>query len=274
MSLTASDVSSLTRSLSDWEYAEYGACAFVAIACAGEYIADFTDWLTAGDDWRKGQLAKRSTLLLIVSLAVELFCLVQTNSISGQLIGSLSDKATNAATKAQSALDKSGTAEARADGATAKADAVSKQYDDLLAKHTSAETEITELKAARLPRRLSSNQKAILRKRVARFAIKNIVVSCVNGGAEAFDFAQDFVDVFFHKPLAFGGQYPSSCSSIGGAVVLRIPPVQIEAGADRQDDATVLTKALAEIGIKKQDIVIRGNNSKALLALTIGPKEQ
>jgi hypothetical protein len=121
MTLTASDVSSLTRSLSRWEYTEYGACAFVAIACAGEYIADFTNWLTAGDECRKKRLAKRSTLLLIVSLAVELFCLVQTNSISGQLVGSLSDKATNADTKAQSALDKSGTAETKAGDANISA---------------------------------------------------------------------------------------------------------------------------------------------------------
>jgi hypothetical protein len=139
MTSTASDVSSLARSLSHWEYAEYVACAFVAIACAGEYIADFTNWLTAGDARRKLRLAKRSTLLLIVSLAVELFCLVQTNSISGQLIGSLSDKATNADTKAQSALDKSGAAETKAGDAGKKADEAEGKSDAALAKAESAE---------------------------------------------------------------------------------------------------------------------------------------
>jgi hypothetical protein len=117
---SASDVSSLAQSLTHWERAEYAACALVAIACAGEYIASFTDWFTAGDESRKKRLEKRSTLLLIVSLAVELFCLVQTNSISGQLIGSLSDKATNADRKAQSALNKSVDAETKADEAEAK----------------------------------------------------------------------------------------------------------------------------------------------------------
>jgi hypothetical protein len=122
MTFTASDVSSLAQSLRDWEHAEYGACAFVAIACAGEYIADFTNLLTAGDERRKRRLAKRSTLLLIISLAFELFCLVQTNSLSGQLIGSLSDKATNADAKAQSALDKSNVADGKAEQANKKAE--------------------------------------------------------------------------------------------------------------------------------------------------------
>jgi hypothetical protein len=114
MTITPSDASSLAQSLTHWEWAEYVACAFVAIACAGEYVASFTDWFTAGAEPRKRRLEKRSTLLLIVSLSVELFCLVQTNSISGQLIGSLSDKATNAERKAQSALDKSVGAETKA----------------------------------------------------------------------------------------------------------------------------------------------------------------
>ena len=142
MTFTASDVSSLAQSLTHWEWAEYVACAFVAIACAGEYIADFTDWFTAGDERRKKRLAKRSTLLLIVSLSVELFCLVQTNSISGQLIGSLSEKATSADTKAQSALDKSGVAESKADAAGVKAGKAEDKSDSALSKAGAAETSL------------------------------------------------------------------------------------------------------------------------------------
>src|SRR2546423_11867501 len=103
MILASSDTSSLAVSLSCWETGEYCACALVALACAGEYIADFTSWFTAGIEERKQRLAKLSTLLLIASLAFELVCLVRTNSLSAQLIGSLSDKATAADTKAQSA---------------------------------------------------------------------------------------------------------------------------------------------------------------------------
>jgi hypothetical protein len=124
MTLITPDAASLADSLSSWERAEYVACALVAIACGGEYIADFTNWFTSGDERRKTRLAKRSTLLLIVSLAVELFCLVQTNSISGRLIGSLSDEATNADSKAQSALEKSTIADTKSVEAIKKANTV------------------------------------------------------------------------------------------------------------------------------------------------------
>jgi hypothetical protein len=114
MIFTASDVESLSRSLARWEVAEYACAALVALACAGEYIADFTDWFTCGVKESKERLAKRSTLLLIAALALELVCLVKTNSLSGMLIGSLSDKAGAADTKAQSAIDKSSLAENKA----------------------------------------------------------------------------------------------------------------------------------------------------------------
>ena len=48
MTLMASDVLSLAKSLSRWEYAEYVFAGLVTIACAGEYVADFTDWFTGG----------------------------------------------------------------------------------------------------------------------------------------------------------------------------------------------------------------------------------
>lgn len=270
MALNAADVSSLTKSLSDWEIAEYFCCGFVAVACAGEYIADFTNWLTGGDEWRKKRLAKRSTLLLIVSLACELFCLVQTNSISGRLVGSLSDKATNAETKAQSALDKSGTAET-------KADAASKQYDDLLSKYTAAEREIIELKAAKLHRRLSSGQKATLRKMVATFGIKTISLSCVAGstneGVEALDFELDLFNAFtVNSPLKVGS-YNISCSTLMGAAAF-IPPMQVDYGTQREGDKLILVKALEEIGIKKNDIVTKANANNSLLILTVGPKPE
>jgi hypothetical protein len=105
------DVSSLATSLEHWEWAEYAACALVALGCTGEYVAEFTDLWTGGLKERKDRLAKRSTLLLISALALELMCLVKTNSISGILIGSLSEKARAADLKAQSAVDKSALAE-------------------------------------------------------------------------------------------------------------------------------------------------------------------
>ncbi|PYV78349.1 MAG: hypothetical protein DMG93_22520 [Acidobacteria bacterium] len=120
MSLNASDVTSLSKALSCWEYAEYIFATLVAVACAGEYVAEFTNWFTGGVKERKDRLAKRSTLLLVAALAFELVCLVRTNSLSEQLIGSLSDKAENADQKAQSAIDKSGIAESNATAAIGK----------------------------------------------------------------------------------------------------------------------------------------------------------
>jgi hypothetical protein len=76
------------------------------------------------------------------------------------------------------------------------ANAVAAIAKDLLGKYTSAERELTELKAERMPRRLSSAQAAKLRQRVVTFSIKTIHVECINGGQEAFDFEHDFVVAF------------------------------------------------------------------------------
>ena len=137
MTLTALEVAALSKRLSCWEYAEYFFAALVAVACAGEYIAEFTNWLTRGiresarRQEAKDKWLKRSTLLLVVALAFELVCLVRTNSLSGQLIGSLSDKAENADQKAQSAIDKYGIAETKADALTERLKTASHLLDTL-----------------------------------------------------------------------------------------------------------------------------------------------
>jgi hypothetical protein len=122
MTLTPSDVASLTATLTYWEYAEYASGAFVALACVGEYIASFKPWFTGGNKERKERLEKRSTLLLIVALAAELICLVRTNQISGQVIGALD-------TKAAEAYRKSGLATTNSDSAARKAKAASDEAD-------------------------------------------------------------------------------------------------------------------------------------------------
>lgn len=262
MIFTTSDASSLARSLSCREYAEYASCALVALACFGEYVADFTNWFTAGIKERKERLAKRSTLLLISALALELICLVKTNTISGLLIGSLSDKAGTADTKAQSALEAAG-------GAKEKADAVEKKADDLLKKYEAAERELITLKAKSLPRRLSSEEIGLLRTRIAAFPANSISLACVNGGKEAFDFEQDFVNAL--DPIRRLKQYLTSCSEIVGGGVYP-SPIQIEAGAERQGDADILVKALVDIGIERKTIARKANDDKTFLGLTIGPK--
>ena len=84
---TSSDVASLARGLWWWEHAEYLFAALVTVACFGEYLAEFSKrpWIIE----HKEGLSKRSTLLLIGALSFELICLVNTNDISGRVIGSV-----------------------------------------------------------------------------------------------------------------------------------------------------------------------------------------
>ncbi|MGB9206316.1 MAG: hypothetical protein WCB94_20325 [Terriglobales bacterium] len=125
MIFTASDVASLSSSLSRWEWGEYISEAFVIIACAGELVADLeTTWLTQE---RKKHLQRRSTILLVAALSVALICLVRTNELSGSAIGSLGEKAEDADSKASKAITDSGTAQSKADTAnTTAGDALTK----------------------------------------------------------------------------------------------------------------------------------------------------
>jgi hypothetical protein len=126
---TTSEVSSLSAALRCWEIAEYVFAFFVAVACAGEYIADFTNLFTQEEREAKERLAKRSTLLLIVALVLELICLVKTNSISGMLTGSLRDTAEEADRKSRSAVDKAGVALDKSGQAILKANAAGSEAE-------------------------------------------------------------------------------------------------------------------------------------------------
>lgn len=103
-----------STALECWEIAEYCFAGLVTLACFGDYVADFTNWFTGGDERRKTSLRKRSTLVLVASLALELICLVNTNIQSSRLIGSLRDLANDADRHATTALDKSTQASALA----------------------------------------------------------------------------------------------------------------------------------------------------------------
>jgi len=113
MTLTASDVGALTAKMGYWEDAEYAFAFLVAIACFGEYIADFTKWWRRESVWarlgsmddRKENLGKLSTLLLIVALVAETVCLFRTNQISGEVLGSLNQLSDEAFKKATAAKD-------------------------------------------------------------------------------------------------------------------------------------------------------------------------
>ena len=107
MSLTASEVASLTASLDCWEKVEYIAEFMVFAGCAGEVIADFIPRVPA--TWKK-PLEKYSAIVLVVALLVLLIALTRTNELFGTIMGSIGDVAGNAAKNATDALTDSGTA--------------------------------------------------------------------------------------------------------------------------------------------------------------------
>ena len=151
MILTASDIESLSRSLSRWEWGEYISEAFVIIACAGELVADLEiSWLT---EERKRRLQRRSTILLVAALLVSLICLFRTNGLSGSVIGSLGDKAEEADRKAREAITDSSTALSQARDALTKAgkaeDSLGKAEDDANKAQTESSNALTLARVAR-----------------------------------------------------------------------------------------------------------------------------
>jgi hypothetical protein len=170
-------------------------------------------------------------------------------------------------------LEKITAADEKASDAATSAKTARDLGTDLLEKYNTAERELTELKAARLPRRLSSTQKAAFRKRIASFAIQAFTVGCINGGSEALDFEQDFVDaVLKPKPIlpAASFWYNTSCTqSMGGNLV---PPLSIVVGDERKRDRDILVQALVDVGIKRKDITIKADPSSLRLSLFVGPK--
>ena len=114
MILTASSVSDLSNTLSWWERGEYVFSFVVAVACFGEYVADFKPkWYGTGekerDESRKESISKISTLVLVAALVFELVCVVRSNALAGKVIGSINDLATSAAGQSKTALDNAAT---------------------------------------------------------------------------------------------------------------------------------------------------------------------
>lgn len=113
MILTASSVSDFSNTLSWWERGEYVFSFVVALACFGEYVADFKPkWYGTGekerDESRKESISKISTLVLVAALVFELVCIVRSNALAGEVIGSINDIATSAAGQSKTALDNAG----------------------------------------------------------------------------------------------------------------------------------------------------------------------
>jgi hypothetical protein len=232
------------------------------------------------DEERKTLLEKVGLGFFAVAVLAEIIAYPygqRNDTLSEQIIGSLDSKAKEAANNASSALTKAETADVKSGKAQEKADAVGKQADELLKKYDAAERELIELKAERMPRRLSSAQKAKLRQEVAAFAVKAIGVGCINTEREGFDFEQDFVDTFRSpdSPVRLDF-WLTSCDSIlepAGPDSFH-PPIEVSVGSARQSDAEILVKALAGIGIDKKQIKRKADTSPTLLRIMIGPHAQ
>jgi hypothetical protein len=104
MMLAPSDVASLARKVLFWEIAEYASEAMVGIGCLGEYIAEYTNWPAGWTQEQKHRLGRGSLILLIIGIGAGLVSLMQTNGLSGEVIGSLGDKAEESGAKATLAL--------------------------------------------------------------------------------------------------------------------------------------------------------------------------
>ena len=183
MSLTPSEVASLASRLSFWEISEYVSEGLVALACGGEYIADFTNILTKEIEERKKRLAKLSTITLIFALSLELLCLVRTNQISGRLIGSLNDRA-------EEAYRKSDIAVANADGAIDKAKSASDEADSAKLESGNAKDAAAEAESLARGARKEAD------------AFKNDIAAAQKDAAEARKEAARFNEVAERERLA------------------------------------------------------------------------
>ena len=88
------------------------------VGCAGELVADFFTGLP--ENIRK-HIGTWSTIVLILALTVGLKCLIKTNELSGNVIGSLGDKAAQADKNANTAVFDSSKALSQATDALTRA---------------------------------------------------------------------------------------------------------------------------------------------------------
>jgi hypothetical protein len=151
MIFTAAGASSLADSLSRWEWGEYVSEAFVIIACAGELVADLgRECVTRA---HRDRILRLSTILLVAALSASLICLVRTNELSGNVIGSLGEKANLADTKAKMAIADSSTALSQAKDALTEAgkaeDSLGKAENEANKAQTSALRALTLARDAR-----------------------------------------------------------------------------------------------------------------------------
>jgi hypothetical protein len=294
MTLTPSDVASLSREMSRWEIGEYISAGLVTIACAGEYIADFTDWFTGGVKERKERLAKRSTLLLIAALSFEVICLVRTNQLSGTVIGAVDELAENAAKTSAIAMMQSGQAKIDAKAAEetsgnalvlsrgARQEADSFEKDIMAAKKQSTSAiQASERNTEKLAyRTLSSEQQGRIKSRLAAWSGRDLDILVVNSTPEISGIADSIrasLPPSWHVRQWFASMGPS----VAGILV------STRTGSDKEADdaAKALVELLKPVGASRGEQFGSGsphwaimgtawdNNRIAPIRMLIGAKQ-
>lgn len=279
MMLTSSDVSSMSASLSRWELAEYISTGLVTIACIGEYIADFTDWFTGGNKERKERLTKTSTLLLIAALSAELLCVVRTNQLSGGVIDSLGNKATEADGKAQkaltdsgSALTQSGQALAASGAAKESADSAHGEADQALKGATVDAARVAALNGKLADRTLSDNQVKSIAAKLAKYAGQEYDIIPYWDSPESMTIANR-VQLALLQGAHWKYSPPTAATNLmGGLVGIK---VNIQPQADEQSlmAAKDLTLALQAAGLEAKEAFNNPKNPKSnKISLSVGAK--
>jgi hypothetical protein len=110
MTLSPPEVASIARRLVFWEVAEYVSEALVGLGCFGEYVAEYAKWPASWTEDQKRRLGRGSLVLLICGIVFGIVSLIQTNALSGQVIGSLGEQVKEAGKKVELATDSIDTA--------------------------------------------------------------------------------------------------------------------------------------------------------------------
>jgi hypothetical protein len=110
MTISPAEIASIGRRLAFWEVAEYVSEALVGIGCFGEYVAEYAKWPASWTEEQKRRLGRRSLILLIIGIGSGILSLIQTNALSGHVIGSLGEQAQDAGKKIELATGSSDTA--------------------------------------------------------------------------------------------------------------------------------------------------------------------
>lgn len=278
MILASAEISSL---LHQWEIAEYVSEAFVIVGCVGELIADFFKRIP---ERIRGHIGTSSTVVLILALTFGLKCLVKTNELSGEVIGSLGDRAAEASGKAERALSNSQEADVDSTAALSRAstalNASGKANREAVTTEihlTAAVERTTRLEAQLSWRRITPEQKQKLR-RALSLSTKllmplsglRIRITYLSSAPEAQEYADELKDAL----NGLGGEI----SDPTGAVVIgpTVPQgVTMTANPLRNPRANSLITALNRAGI-----VVSGTRDEKMdehdISILVGvkPREQ